>query len=134
MRAVATWLCLVTAVCGALQLPTYLYETEKKHARVAMLALPSLVALRAQGVDVPAAWLATQPLDVQIDFFSAAAITEAAFTLPRYNDTSFKLRDDIVPGKFVNTDPSALVDDLETSVGRASMLLTLAWMIRDLVF
>lgn len=110
---------------------SFLREAEKKHARVAMLALPTLLALQAAGVDSPAGWLASQPVDTQIDFFSGAGVVESALTLPRYRK-GFRLREGVYPGGIFRTEEAPPAADLaEDLVGRASMLAATVFLLSD---
>lgn len=123
-----------TANAASLQLDgAYLRETEKKHARVAMLAVPALLVLGAQGVDAPVSWLSHQPLDAQLEFFSAAGVLEAWATLPRYQ-ARLRLKDTVEPGNFL---PAAWrvpepLDRAEDMVGRAAMLCASTLMLSEL--
>ena len=77
----------------------FVRDAEKKHARVAMLAVPTLMALSSQEGNMAHAvsWLSHQPMNEQLAFFSTAAIVEAAATLPRLGPR-FTLKEGVLPG------------------------------------
>jgi hypothetical protein len=130
------FLLLVVAglVHGGFQLsPKYLREVEKKHGRVALLALPTLAALSATGHVPATSWLASQPTDLQAIFFSSAAVVEAGATLPRFKER-LELRDSVEPGRFFDLGPgSPELNKLEDAGGRVAMGATVAWMLTDLL-
>ena len=111
----------------------FLLDAEKKHARVALLALPTLVALGASGIDTPTSWLASQAASTQLEFFAGAGAVEAACSLPRFKER-FELRDNVEPGRFFGLGPGS--DELnaaEDLAGRAAMMATIAYMATDLI-
>ena len=97
----------------------FVREAEFKHARVALLAVPTLGIMSSMGIEEPVKWLSTQPLDTQLGFFSAAALVESA-TLARLGP-NFSLKDGLVPGNFFN-DKNVTAVDLELMSGRVAML------------
>lgn len=106
----------------------YVRECEKKHERVAILALISLASLSNAGVSEPVAWLSQQPLDTQIGFFSVSGVLESA-SLPRLEGFAV-LRDGVEPGRFHPFPPgSKVANDIEDTVGRTSMLVVFACMV-----
>jgi hypothetical protein len=111
----------------------WLKETEKKHSRVALLALPALFALKGTGVEEPISYLSQQPLGTQIDFFSLSAILEAGVSLPRFQNF-FDLKEGLVPGNVLGAEnvPKSL-DNAETGLGRMAMICTFVWLITSLV-
>ena len=112
------------------KIPTqeFIEDAEKKHARVAMLALPTLIALSTIDPE-PTSWLARQPIDVQLSVFSYAGILEAAFTFPRLGPM-FSLKPDAIPGNIPpfplppDTKLGDAADTLEDLTGRACMIMT----------
>ena len=103
-----------------------LVEYERKHARVAMLALPVLAALSNSGVEEPVKWLASQPTDVQLEVFSVAGVLEAAVTLPRFTGI-LDLKETVDPGRFPPLGPASKgADEAELAIGRVSMLVAAA--------
>jgi hypothetical protein len=96
----------------------FVREAELKHARVALLAVPTLGIMSSMGIEEPVKWLSTQPLDTQLGFFSTAALVESA-SLARLGP-NFSLKDGLVPGNFFN-DKNVTVD-LELMSGRVAML------------
>ena len=100
----------------------FVRDAEKKHGRVAMLAIASLAALSTVDAD-PVSWLSRQPVDAQLAFFSLSGVAEAASTFPRLGPR-YSLREGVHPGNFA---PFPLgppgVDALEDAVGRAAMLV-----------
>jgi len=117
------------ATFAALQLPPAgaLREYELKHARVAMLAVPTLGALTAQGL--PAVqWLSMQPPDFQLEWFALAGLLEAGATLPRFQGT-LELRPEVEPGRFPPLGPGTpAAATAELAVGRTAMLAATAWL------
>lgn len=107
--------------------PRWLREAEKKHARVALVALPSLAAIAAATHANPVPWLSAQPADVQLTFYAAAGIVESATSVPRvaWGD-GWTLRDGAVPGQlFSDTPPRttpSVLDAAEDAAGRVAML------------
>jgi hypothetical protein len=65
---------------------TWLKAAEKKHSRVALLALPTLFALTQSGIDDPVSFLSSQPVSTHIDFFTISGILEAGISLPRFKN------------------------------------------------
>lgn len=109
-------------------------ETEKKHGRVAMLAVPALIALGAGGVEEPVRWLSQQPVDAQTEFFAAAGVLEAATALPRlgYN---FTLKEGVIPGVYPPLGrPDSQIDQVETNVGRLAMITAASMLVESLFF
>ena len=110
-------------------------EAEKKHGRVAMLAVPALVAIGASGAaEEPVRWLSQQPVDAQALFFSAAGIVEAGTGLPRlgYN---FTIKEGILPGVYTPfPPPGPRLDAAETLVGRVAMLVATAMLVQGVFF
>ena len=108
--------------------PEFIKDAEKKHARVAMLALPALVALSTIDPE-PTSWLARQPIDVQLSLFSGAGILEAALTFPRLGPM-FALKPDAIPGNIPpfplppDTNIGDAADAFEDLAGRACMIMT----------
>lgn len=96
----------------------FVREAELKHARVALLTVPTLGIMSTMGIEEPVKWLSTQPLDTQLGFFSTAALVESA-SLARLGP-NFSLKDGLVPGNFFN-DKNVTVD-LELMAGRVAML------------
>ena len=97
-------------------------EAERKHGRVAMLAVPSLAAIALATGDDPVPWLNTQPVPTQIYFDAAAGLLETANL--RRIERGFQLKDGEIPGKLlpVANVPPAL-QSVEDTVGRVAMLL-----------
>ena len=121
---------LLAAGASSLSITTKtLKEYELKHARVAMLALPTLEALSSAGVSEPVKWLSSQPLETQLITFSVGGMLEAGATLPRFTGL-LDLKDDVEPGRFEPLGPSThKADQTELWIGRTAMLSTFAWMV-----
>jgi hypothetical protein len=99
----------------------FVRESEFKHARVALLALPAFAALSATGVDEPVQWLSTQPMETQLTFFTTASLVET-FSLSRLGP-NFSLRDGLEPGNTLGiANCSRTLIDAELSAGRAAMI------------
>jgi hypothetical protein len=106
----------------------FLREAEKKHARVALLALPTLGAIAASTGANPVTWLSTQPVSTQAMFFATAGVLEG-FTFARLAP-NFSLKEGIVPGKFLDVkDVDERSDAIEDGAGRIAMLTTTAVML-----
>lgn len=117
--------------------PRWLKEAEKKHSRVALLALPTLFALKHAGVEDPPSFLASQPIATQIDFFSAAGLLEAGVSLPRLRNW-FELRPDFEPGNItgdvIKTDLAKALDKAETGLGRLAMICSATWLLLSVAY
>ena len=110
----------------------WMREAEKKHGRVALLALPSLAAVSALADAEPVSWLNAQPAAVQLSFYSTAAALES-LNLRRLG-RGFVLRDDAKPGKVLpvgDVDPN--LDAIEDVAGRAAMLLAASTLVESLL-
>lgn len=96
-------------------------EAEKKHARVALLAAPSLAILSAV-TPHPVQWLNEQPVETQLTFYSVAAVLETVNL--RRIERGIKLRDGETPGRVFPflPEPSETLDALEDGAGRVAML------------
>lgn len=105
----------------------FLREAEKKHARVAMLALPTLGAIAAATGDNPLPFLSHQELSVQLAFFGAAGTLEG-FTFARLGP-EFSLKPGVVPGRYLDVPYVEAAEMAEDGVGRAAMLATAATMV-----
>lgn len=100
----------------------WMREAEIKHGRVAMLAFPTLAQISTITNTNPVSWLAHQPVDTQIYFFSAAAVFES-LNLRRLG-YGFVLKEGEEPGKLFQSNHSAGFDVVETNVGRIAMIAT----------
>ena len=100
---------------------SWMQEAEKKHGRVAMLALPALAAISMAngGVD-PVPWLNAQPVSTQLVFYSVASALETV-NLKRL-DAGFKLKDGEVPGQLWKVSFPPELGVLEDVTGRAAMI------------
>jgi hypothetical protein len=107
----------------------FVREAEKKHARVALLAAPTLAALPMLTGDPDAAsYLLRQPVEVQLTFFSAAGLVES-YALARLGP-GFSLRKGVVPGVVPPLrPPSPDLDAVEDTLGRGAMLATTAMLL-----
>ena len=113
---------------GSHPTPQWSVEAEKKHGRVAMVALASLVTLQSAGIDEPVRWLSQQPTDTQLVFFSQAAALES-LSLRRLAGFA-RLRPEVEAGRFWPLGPGSKgVNAAEDWAGRAAMLVTFAWMV-----
>ena len=102
----------------------FVREAEKKHARIALLALPTLGAIYAATGDNPATYLSHQSADVQSAFFGVSSLFEAA-SLSRLAP-NFALKDGVTPGNWGVKSVSADTEKLEDAAGRIAMLATTA--------
>lgn len=102
----------------------FVADAELKHARVALLALPTITALTAVDSD-PITFLSRQPTEAQLLFFSVAAMIEAGCTLPRLGP-NFSLAKDVIPGNFFGLSPptDSWITATELGLGRCAMLAT----------
>ena len=107
----------------------FVRDAEKKHGRVALLALPTLGAIYALTGDNPVTYLSKQPAALQAEFFSVATVLES-LSLRRFGP-KFSLKDGIVPGNFAPLTPPTdkKLDSLEHASGRIAMLATAATML-----
>lgn len=112
----------------------WIKEAELKHGRVAMLALPSLVALSSAypGVD-PVGWLNARPVGDQLLFYSFAGVLES-FNLRRI-DKGLCLKKEEVPGKVLPFVPPVgeIYSGAEVVAGRAAMIACFLFLFRSFV-
>lgn len=123
---------VLALVCGstAFQIDAsgfaWMREAEKKHARAAMVALPSLALIASATGGDPVPWLNSQPAATQLFFYSSAGILET-LNLRRVGE-GFALKEGEVPGRtlpWVPEVPTSL-DALEDTVGRTAMIVVAA--------
>lgn len=100
-------------------------EAEKKHGRVALLAVPSLMTIAAMTGEDPVQFLNQQPVATQLCFYSAAGLLET-LNLKRF-DAGFKLKDGEEPGKLLPLRASEKLHNIEDWSGRVAMLLAAAY-------
>ena len=108
----------------------WLREAEKKHSRVALLAVPSLLAIRAATGDDPVGWLNQQPVASQLIFYATAGILES-YNLRRFDGLDLKA--DQLPGKLLPFEASAEWHAAEDGAGRAAMLLATGFLVHTLL-
>ena len=102
---------------------TWMREAEKKHARAAMVALPSLMLIASATGEDPVPWLNAQPAATQLGFYAAVGMLEA-LNLRRL-DRGFALKPGEVPGRvFPWVEADATLHTIEDEVGRVAMLAT----------
>ena len=99
---------------------TWLREAEKKHARVALLAVPTLVAVGAATGDDPVGWLNQQPAATQLLFYATAGVLES-YNLRRF-DAGFTLKPSETPGKLLPVSTVPEWDVAEDVAGRTAMI------------
>ena len=109
----------------------FVRDAEKKHGRVALLALPTLGAIAQLTGENPVTYLSNQPVNTQLEFFAIAAAFES-LTLRRLGP-QFSLKKNVVPGNIYPFSPNAKLDTLEDWAGRCAMLATTAIMLGWLV-
>ena len=114
----------------------WLKEAEKKHSRVALLALPTLFALKQNGATDPVTFLSSQTLSTQVNFFAMSGFLEAGVSLPRFRNY-FELKPGLEPGNIVQRNSSDTkiemeLDRVETGLGRLAMVSTIVWLIMSL--
>lgn len=128
-RMLRSLLCLAVAAMAASYGVTvsrarldWLREAEKKHGRVALVALPVLASIASSTGEDPVPWLNSQPAATQLVFYSSAGLLET-LNLKRF-DKGFTLKAGEVPGKvipFLNA--SERIHAIEDLSGRAAMLV-----------
>lgn len=102
--------------------PKWMKEAEKKHARVALLAVPSLMTIAQATGEDPVAFLNSQPVATQLAFYSSAALLES-LNLRRFGKDPFTLKDDEEPGKLLPLAASPNLHAVEDWTGRIAMLV-----------
>ncbi len=122
---------MLAVSCSAFQMPLstvtpkrykWFEEAEKKHGRVALLAVPTLYAIQSATGGDPIPWLNAQPYAVQTLFYTVAACAET-LNLKRL-DKGFTLKDDEIPGKLIaSVQPSPVLNTIENGAGRVAMLV-----------
>ena len=109
----------------------FVRDSEIKHGRTALLALPTMIAINAITGENPVTYLSSQSLDSQVNFFTAAGLVEAGY-LSRFGP-NFTLKEGVEPGKLVsNIVPDKNLVFLEDVAGRAAMLGVSAYMLSNL--
>jgi hypothetical protein len=115
-------------VCAsrALKLPSpvgesWAREAEKKHGRVAMVAVPTLLAIHMATGEDPVRFLNAQPASTQLTFYALAGTLES-LNLRRF-DRGFALKPDAEPGKLLPVDAPAQWRRAEDQAGRVAMLI-----------
>ena len=132
MRPSLLILCIATVTHGFSIGPfssSWVAEAEKKHARTAMLAFPTLLALQTV-TDHPVQWLNDQSVAMQVSAYSAAAVLESV-NLARL-DNGFTLKPGETAGKVLNVKSSDTLSKWEDTVGRACMLGATAFLVSAL--
>lgn len=118
-----------TTLChAALTAPTppkpftrgWVKEAEKKHSRVALLAVPSLMSIAAMTGEDPVSLLNSQPASTQLVFYATAGLFET-LNLRRF-DKGFTLKQGEEPGKLLPLEASSELDAAEDWAGRLAML------------
>ena len=106
-------------------------EAEIKHGRVALLALPALVALGSHQPEIdPVKWLNARPLDDQLLFYSFAGVLES-FNLRRFG-RGFRLKEGEEPGKLLPVPPPPKrAIAAEVVSGRLAMLACFLFLFRS---
>lgn len=139
MRAIIATLMFVT-IHGLKMSPTtpkksivdykWLLEAEKKHGRVAMIAVPTLARIAMTTGTDPVTWLNHQPIESQLIFYSVSGILET-FNLRRFGK-GFTLKEDETPGKLFKgaTTPSLGLEFVENNAGRIAMLAAFAILVK----
>ena len=119
-------LSMVASSCDGFTLPpgidkSWVREAEKKHSRVAILAVPTLAGIyAATGGSDPIQWLNHQDAAAQISFYSVAGVLESV-NLRRLGP-GFRLRKGEEPGKVLPVKASVTWHALEDATGRIAML------------
>lgn len=109
----------------------WMREAEKKHARAAMVALPSLMLIASATGEDPVPWLNAQPAATQLGVYAAVGALEA-LNLRRL-DRGFALKPGEVPGRvFPWVDAGAALHTIEDEVGRVAMLATAGVLVESL--
>lgn len=135
-------LATLTASSCALQVPTgnrnpvfsteWIQEAEKKHGRVAMLAVPALAQIASVSGGDPIVWLNHQPVDAQLVFYSVAGVLESVNL--RRMGPGFTLKHGERPGQLTSSrPPPAVLASVEDATGRLAMIVTLLMFVRSLL-
>ena len=119
------------AACEAFRTPPktppfsrgWVKESEKKHGRVALLAVPSLIAISTITSENPFWFLNDQPVETQLISYSIAGVLET-FNLFRF-ERGFNLKRGEVPGKLLPFNVSKTFEEVEDWSGRVAMLSSL---------
>lgn len=108
----------------------WLLEAEKKHGRVAMIAVPALARIAMITGMEPVTWLNHQPVESQLIFYSVSGILET-FNLRRFGK-GFTLKEDEAPGKLFKgaATPSPGLEFMENNAGRIAMLAAFAILVK----
>lgn len=110
----------------------WLREAEKKHSRVALLAVPALATIAVSTGQDPVPWLNEQPITTQLIFYSAAGLIES-INLRRF-DKGFTLKQGEIPGRVLPvTPPAKTLDAFEDASGRVAMLAVAATLARSVL-
>lgn len=108
---------------------SWIKEAEKKHGRAAMVALPTLALLVANGVNDPVNWLNVQPAETQLAFYSLCGALESINL--RRMDYPFKMKPDAEPGQVIpnRLPPLSLLAKTEDAASRMAMCITVVIMV-----
>tara|TARA_E500000178_G_C16626419_1_gene575659 strand:- start:61 stop:483 length:423 start_codon:yes stop_codon:yes gene_type:complete len=110
----------------------FIRDSEKKHGRIALLALPTLSTIASVTGENSVTWLSNQPMETQLIFFSVVGALETVY-LTRFKD-KFDLKDEVIPGNFPPLPvPKSNVDFIEDTLGRLAMLSVFIYMVENLV-
>ena len=110
---------------------SFVADAEIKHGRVAMVSGAVLATLAANGFDHPTAVLSQCSTELQLMFFSAIGVAEAATYLPRLS-SMFSLKEGVVPGQvFPRLTADAAVTSVELNLSRVIMMSVFLYMLYD---
>lgn len=99
---------------------SWVKEAEKKHSRVALLAVPSLMTIAAMTGEDPVQFLNNQPVVTQLVFYSTAGLLETR-NLKRF-DKGFRLKEGEEPGKLLPVEATHQLNAAEDLAGRLAMV------------
>lgn len=110
----------------------FIKEAEKKHGRIALLALPTLSTIASITGENSVTWLSCQPMETQLIFFSVVGALETVY-LDRFKGT-FDLKDEVIPGNFPPLPvPGKSMDFVENTFGRLAMLSVFIYITENIV-
>lgn len=118
----------------------YLREAELQHSRIAMSSMVLLPTIDYFSPDDSLAinYLSDHPLGFQLGVLALFGYLESLRLMTNYEnpfDTklAFTLKEDVEPGKYINSDPTDRLMNVELNNGRLAMIASLGYIVQELV-